>query len=234
MATTYGELIRRVMLNLQPRADGITRLAVEQAINDAHKVIACVKDFDDLMVLDVTHAATVADTKLYHVETNFLLVRPKDIYSIRLMDDADSRKLTYVSFRDLDKYVPYTEITGTGRPTYYTVRGNSVELYPIPDAIYNLYIQHSQWPPLLVEVTDETCYVNIDFVITSLATDMALTSLDGGSGDWLSRATQLLGMASSEDEVRPDEFHVAQPFSPTRVTYTGSYWLNPWIKSQPN
>lgn len=233
MATNYGEFIRRVMLNLHPRSDAITKIAVEQAINDALKVIACVKDFDELMTLDTTHAATVADQKLYHIETDFALVRPKDIYSMRLMDDADSRKLTYVSFRDLDKQIPYTEVTGTGRSKYYTMRGNYVELYPIPDAVYSLYVQHSQWPTVLSATTDETEYTDIDYAIVALSTDMALASLEGGGGDWLSRATQLLGMATSEETTRPDEVRVAQPFIPTRLPSVGSYWLNPWVKTQP-
>ena len=233
MATTYKEFIRRVMINLQPRNDGLVVMAVEQAINDAQKVIACVKDFDELMTLDTTHADTVADTKLYHVEDDFSLVRPKDLYSIRLMDTSNSRKLTYVPFRQLDSRVPYTEMTGTGRPKYYTVRGNYVELYPIPDAAYDLYVQHSQWPAVMDEDTDTTEFANIDHVIIALSTAMALTSLEGGSSDWMAQATKLLGISTNEDDIRPDRTFVAQPFQPTRYPPLGEYWLNPWVKRQP-
>lgn len=233
MGTTFAEFKRRVMLNLHPRNDGIAHLAAAQAINDAHSVIACVKDFDELMTLDTTHAVTVADQKLYDIEDDLVLVRPKDIYSIRLMDAADSRKLEFVSFRELDSKVPYTEITGTGRPKYYTLRGKNVELYPIPDDAYTLYIQHSQWPATLEEETDETPYTRIDHVIVALATDMATASIEGGGGDWLSRATQLLGQSINEEERRPDQVYVAQPFCPTRHPSIGQYWLNPWVKTQP-
>jgi len=231
--TTYGEFIRRVMLNLHPRSDAVVKISVEQAINDALKVIACVKDFDELMTLDTTHAVTVADKKLYHVETDLLLVRPKDIYSIRLMDSSNSRKLTYVGFRELDSQVPYTEAVGTSRSNYYTVRGHYVELYPIPDAVYSLYVQHSQWPTVLSADADQTEYIDIDYAIVALATEMALSSLEGGGGDWLSKATQLLGMATNEENTRPDQVRVAQPFMPTRLPPIGSYWLNPWVKTQP-
>ena len=64
MATTFAEFKRRVMLGI-PQVDGETLLTVEEAINIAHKVIACVRDFDDLMVLDTTNALTVASQKLY-------------------------------------------------------------------------------------------------------------------------------------------------------------------------
>lgn len=233
MATTYKEFIRKVMINLQPRNDGIALMAVEQAINDAQKVIACVKDFDELITLDDTNAATVEDQKLYHVETDLSLVRPKDIYSIRLMDDANSRKLTYVPFRALDERIPYTEITGTGRSKYYTVRGNYIELYPIPDDAYDLYIQHSQWPAEMDEDDDETEFANIDHVIIALSTAMALASLEGGTSDWMAQATKLLGISTKEDDIRPDRTFVAQPFQPLRYPPIGQYWLNPWVKNQP-
>lgn len=230
--TTFAEFKRKVMLNLQPRDDGLNLLATEEAINDAQKVVASVRDFDELMTLDTTHAVTVADQKLYHVETHLSLVRPKDIYSIRLMDTDNSRKLDYIPFRGLDERIPYTELTGTGRSKYYTTRGRYIELYPIPDAVYSLYIQHSQWPAVMDEETDQTEFLNIDHVIIALATDMAIASLEGGASDWAKRAQQLLGVATSEDMTRPDQIHVAQPFVPTKYPPIGSYWLNPWVKRQ--
>ena len=233
MPTTFKELKRLVMLNLNPRTDGITLMAAEQGINDAQKVIACVKDFDELMTLDTTNAVTVADTKLYHVENDLNLVRPKDIYSIRLMDTDSSRKLEYVPFRQLDERVPYTEQTGTGRSNYYTVRGKKVEFYKIPDDSYRLYVQHSQWPTVLSADATEIEYENIDHVIVSLATEMAESSLEGGTSDWLSKATQLLGISTNEEATRPDRMFVAQPFCASGFPHRGEYWNNPWVKRQP-
>jgi hypothetical protein len=232
MSTTFGELIRQVMLRLQ-KVDGITRIAVEQAINDAQRVVACVRDFDELKVLDTANAKTVAGQKIYHIENDLKLVRPKDIYTIRLMDGANSRKLDYVPFRELDARVPYTEIATTGRPRWYTVRGRYIELFCIPDKSYDLYIQHSQWPRKLVNESDETDYLNIDHVIVALAADMAMSVLEGSSGDWAARAQQLLGISLTEEETRPDQMLVARPFQATPTYPVGSYWLNPWVKRQP-
>lgn len=233
MGTTYGEFKRRVLINIQPRNDGVALMAVEQAINDAQKVIACVRDFDELMTLDTTHATTVADQKSYHITSSLSLVRPKDIYSIRLMDTDNSRKLEFVPFRKLDERVPYTEMTGTGKPNFYTIRGMYVELYRIPDDAYSLYIQHSQWPAVMDDDTDETEFANIDHVIIALATDMALASLEGGSSDWIQTATRLLGISVNEERTRPDQFRVAQPFVSTLYPTRGEYWNNPWVKKQP-
>jgi len=309
MATLYTELIRQIMLNLQPRSDGVTRLAVEKAISDAQRIIASVKDFDELMTLDTTNAftavissgeisvvfAATGDTitratgsfvtdgftagtsittddddnpgpltiltvtalvitvhddltdstntactithnkRLYHIEDDLDLTRPKDIYSIRLMDSANSRKLTYVPPRELDSKIPYTDLVGTGRSSWYTVRGRYIELFRIPDDVYPLYISYSQWPAAadFTDSSDATPFERIDHVIVSLATDMALASLEGGSGDWFQRAKQLLGTAVSEEVTRPDQLLVARPFQSSKVGPIGEYWNNPWVKRQP-
>lgn len=226
--TSFGELKRRTLLGMS-RTDGETLLAVEEAINTAHKVIASVKDYDCLMVLDTTNAVTVASQKLYHLETDLLLVRPKDIYSIRLMDDEESRKLTYVPFRELDERIPYTEQSGEGKPKWYTRRGEYIELYLIPDAAYDLYVMHSQWPAVLVDDTDLTPYPNIDHVIVSLAINIANEIQIGQITEWETIASRLLGLSSGEHATRPDEMLVAQPFT-TKAPMPGEYWNNPWIK----
>ena len=233
MTTTYGELKRQVFLKLQ-RSDGVARLAAEQAINEAQKNIARVKDFDELVVLDTTHAQTVTGQKFYHIETDLNLVRPKDIYTIRYIDGANSRKLEYVSPRGIDGSIPYTEIFTTGRPKWYTRRGKIIELFRIPDVAKPLYIMHSQWPATLSDDSDETPYQDLDDVIVTLAADIALSILEGGvASGWFARTQQLLGIVLREEETRPDIFYVAQPFSAKEKKVLGSYWLNPWVKEQP-
>lgn len=234
MGTQFKELKRQVLMKFGDRTDGKTLLAVEQAINEAHKNISRVKDFDELMVLDTTHALTVIGKKLYHITTDLLLVRPKDIYSIRYMDGANSRKLTSVPSRELDQIIPYTEMVGTGRPKWYTRRGMYVELFRIPDAAKPLYVAHSQWPSVLTGETDETPYLQLDDVIVTLASDIALSIIEEGMiGNWFQRTQQLLGLALQEDATRPDNFYVARPFQAKQVAPLGQYWLSPWQKHQP-
>ena len=231
--TTFGELIRQVSLKLK-RNDGLAFLAIKDGINDAHKNIARVKDFDELVLLDTTNAKTAVGVKSYHITTDLGLVRPKDIYSIRYMDGVNSRKLEYVSPREIDEKIPYTEIFTTGRPKWYTRRGMSIELFRIPDAIKSLYILHSQWPMVLSADSDTTPYLYLDDVIITLGADIASSTLEeGGVTSWFERAKQLLGIVLKEDETRPDIFYVAQPFSARERRVLGSYWLNPWQKGQP-
>lgn len=225
----FGEAKRLVLLRVG-KEDGRTRLIMEQAINDAIHLVATIRDFDELMTLDITNAFTVASQKIYHIVDDLALVRPKDIYSIRYMDEGQSRKLTFVPFRELDEVVPYTEITGEGKPLYYTVRGRYIELYRIPDEVMPLYIQHSQWPDTLVDDDDEIPYVNIDPVIIALAADMTISMGEGGSSqDWTQRAMSLLTGAVKEDIERPDKVYVARPFRTTGKV-PSEYWRDPFYR----
>lgn len=228
MGTTFKELKRKVLLGI-PYVDGETLLVVEEAINTAQKVIACVRDFDELMTLDTTHAATVDGQKLYHITTDLALVRPKDIYSIRLMDDSNSRKLTYVPFRNLDERIPYTEMIGEGKPSWYTRRGEYIELYRIPDDAYDLYVMHSQWPDVLVDDTDETIFSNIDHVIVSLSINIANELKTGAITDWDAIAAKMMALSVGESITRPDEMMVAKPFS-SKSCLEGEYWNNPFVR----
>ena len=226
---TFGELKRQVSLRVD-RPDGRTNLVVEQAINDVLRIIARVKDFDELMVLDTTNAFTVVGQKSYHIINDFLLTRPKDLYTIRVMDDADSVKLVYVPTSELDSAIPYTEQSGSGRPYYYTLRGFNLEMYRIPDYVYPVYIQYSQWPAVLVDDTDETEMIHIDDVIVALAADATISMLDGsGSVDWFQRASAMLHGAVKEEVERPDKVFIARPFS-TKRSVPGKYWADPFYK----
>lgn len=230
MATTFGEIIRQVMLKLK-KSDGLTRLSVEAAINDAQRIFAAIMDFDELMVTDESNATTANGTKRYHIESNLGLTRPKDIYSIRLMSNNESRKLVYKTAREFDNEAPYPEGTSSSKPTIYTQRGKYVELFPIPDANYALYIQHSQWPAALSNEATEIAFSNIDYAIIQLSAEMALASLEGSSGDWVKRAKELMAIGLNEERTRPDRTFVARPFNASGSNNIyGEYWKNPWIK----
>jgi hypothetical protein len=231
MASTLAQLVRKVMTGF-PRTDGEAILAVKQAINDAHRAIAMVRDFDELLVLDTTSAATVDGTSRYHITSDLLLTRPKDIYSIVLHDDENSRKLTYVPYRELDKVVPYPDMVGEGRPYWYTRQGYYLEFFRIPDAAYDLYIRHSQWPAILDSDDDTTPYLYLDEVIVFLAKDIANAYLSNQYLDFTERASYYLKLAVRDNITQPDHDLVARPFTVTGPVH-GEYWNNPFVRRDP-
>lgn len=234
MALTYQRLYQKVLLRIN-QSDGRALMAAKDAVNDAQKYIARAHDFDELIVLDTANANTVANQKTYTIDANnWNLTRCKDIYSMRYMDGTSSRKVDYVPPRTLDQYNPYPEGSGYDRPRWYTRRGKSIELIPIPANANTMYILHSQWPLELANDTDESSYDDeLEDVIVALATDIARSILDGGGyTDWTQRAKELLGMGKGEDIERPDRTFVARPFGPSEMPY-GEYWKDPFIKRDP-
>jgi len=226
--TTFQELKRRVFIGF-PRTDGEAHLAVEMAINDALKAIALIKDFDDLMVTDELSAATVDGQKTYHLVDDWSLIRPKKIYTIRLMSENLSRKLIFIPTRELDRTLPYATSLSEGKSVYYTPSGDSeLELIPIPDDAYALSIRYSQWPAVLSAETDVTPYANLDNATVFLAKDIANAYLSGEYFDFTARATSYLAINISEENRQPDHLRVAQPF-----TLSQKRRDDPWLGPEP-
>lgn len=232
MAVTYKQLYQKVLLRLKT-LDGRALLAAKESVNSAQKTIARVSDFDELKAWNLTSAVTVAHQKNYLIgATGWALTRCKDILSIKLMDTSNSRKLTYLSPIEMDNRVPYPEDLSEQRCSWYTQRGLTIELFPIPDAIYVLYVYHTQWPLELSADADAMTYPDdMEDVIVAIASDMANAILDGVSSiDWASRAKTLLGSSVSEELNRPDRVFVARPFDSGTEVYSGEYWKQPFVK----
>ena len=235
--TTYNELYRKVLFRLygHDASEGRKLIAAKEAVNDAHKIIARVFDYDDLIVTDTSSASTVASTATYHLIDDWSLTRPKDILTLRLMDDDNSRKLVYISPSKIDEQLPYPAIIGEERPTRYTQRGFYIELFPIPDDAYDMYIMYSQWPLPLSDDADISSYANanIDDTIISLGVRMAQASLNNAEGtNWLTLARDLLAGSTQETKERPDRKYQAQPFQ-CEEPIVGEYWKMPFVRRNP-
>ena len=235
MTTTYEELYKRVLLRLD-RQDGEALLAAKEAVNTAHKVIARVIDFDELIVLDTTNAETVADKSTYHLVDDWGLTRPKDIFSMRYMDETESRKLQYKPARSLDSILPYTLTLGTRKPYWYTTRGYNVELIPVPAEDKPVYIHYSQWPLPLSADTDETSYLEVDDVIIELGADIGQVIISKevrkSEADLTDLAKSLLSGATREERTKTDRMMVAQPFR-VGLPVHGEYWKHPFVRHNP-
>lgn len=232
MAITFQELVRRVMLGF-PRITGEEVLIIKQAVNDAIYTLAEMGDFPELFVKDETTAATVADTKSYHLIDDFGLTRPKSIFSILLISNGDSRKLIPKTPTELDLLAPYPENVTTGIPSYYAIRGMYVELYRIPDDAYDLTINYQQWPAELTADSDESPFSHLDQQTIFLAKDIANAYMGGEYVDFRQKAKEYLGLGLRNTLDRRDEVMCAKPFEAIQRHITGEYWNNPFVKRNP-
>ena len=228
--TALLEIKRRIFTGF-PKTDGEAIIAVELAINDAIRSIASVRDFNELIVTDEENAFTATNQLSYDASLDWNLTRLKKIYSIKLMDGSNSRKLIFKPSNELNEALPYPEQISTGYATHYTPIGSSMyQLTPIPDGVYPLYIKYSQWPAALSADTDLVPFDNLDTQIVFLAKDIANAYLGGTYFDFAKRAGQYLAQGVREENREPDHKRVAQPFSTSPKGNHGEYWNDPFCK----
>lgn len=228
--TLFRDLKRKVLMGTDV-TDGVLIRMAEEAINMACHAIAEVHNFDELIVTDTTNAHTAVSTKSYDMVTDWLLTRPKDIISIKLYDAFNSRKLDYIAPQTIDTFMPYPEGLTTTWPQKYTQYGTTVELLPIPNAIYDLHVRYYQWPVVLTTDADTCSYENIDSTIIALSRDIFLSLKNGLMIDYAAKARGYLKISMSDDRSRPDELPIARPFKSRPTYYKGEPWNNPFIKS---
>lgn len=225
MGTTLKELTRKVMINLK-RSDGLAWLGAVDGINQTLYEVAKRQDWDELHTS--TDKVTVASTKSYHLVNDWAMTTLKDIYSLRLIDGANSRRLIYTPVSEIDTYIPYPEQFSTGRPYWYTKRGLSLELIKVPDAVYTIRIHHSNWPTVLELETDESPFgPEIDDVLISGGTMFAQAFIEG---DWAGFTPEKLSVSILEERTEPDERLVHRGFDPYRKAPTYDPVTNPWHK----
>ena len=231
MGTTLAELRRKVLMGYED-VTGSDILIAEEAINQACHAMAEINNFEELLVTDLTNAKTVIDQKRYHLVTDWLLTRPKDILSIVLHDDFNSRKLSFMPTQHVDTILPYPEGITTGKPSVYNKQGDYVDLFILPDAVYDLYIRYYQWPLVLVNDSDECSYTNQDSLVIAIARDIFIALRSKLPLDTIMKAKMYMKTALGDDRVDPDEMPVARGFNSSgKVRYTGEYWNNPFIRS---
>lgn len=228
MATTLAELRRKVLMGFKD-IKGEDILMAEEAINQACHAIAEVENFEDLSAY-LTTALTVDGTARYHWVTDWGLTRPKDIISIVLHDDYNSRKLDSITPQWLDKNIPYPAGYAEGKSEAYTRQGDYITLTRIPDAEYSLYIRYYQWPLVLVADSDECSYTTIDSSIIAIARDIFISFRGGLPLDITAKVKTYLKPAYTDNRSEPDAAPIARGFRSTRQGYTGEYWNDPFIK----
>ena len=174
MSLTRLQMANEVLDNLSRGSDSLTRSGVTLAdrvvtyLNRAQVEIGRKYDF----LFKESTASTMPSQKTYALPVNI-----NALYTIRVEDGLDSRKLTCVMPSDFDRFIPKPDATVVERrPDFYIPykTSNQFELYPIPDASYTLRVRHSVWADNLLTDSSTCDYtvagMDVDDVLISLAT----------------------------------------------------------------
>jgi hypothetical protein len=130
-------------------------------------------NFDELTIQDQS-AVTIEGQLSYPIIGSagggFNLTLPKDIDTIRIIDDQNSIKLEKFITRKFDQKFPLPSNFAFQSPRIYTTRGMNIELFRIPDEVYNLYITYYAWPtPFTTALTTQVSdfYFKDQLIITA-------------------------------------------------------------------
>lgn len=195
-------------------------------LNNALKSMSRKADFKDL---SKTYAgATVASQRRYALPTD-----TKKIYDVRIEDGTSSRKLICLNQKHMDRVVPWPDSESTGKPTWYTEFGAAIDLFPLPDAVYDIYIRVHLWPTTILATTDTVSYESDkDDVIVAYMTKEAFFhyQMYEDAAMWKKEADEKCKEAFLADDEQPDYDPVARGFDSARITpMVGDPWNAPFI-----
>lgn len=225
MAMDREDFVDEVRENIKRDSDGVSDARIQRWVNWAKDYLADLHTYEEMRVKITSISTTASDNSLSWP------TRMKDLYSATVQDGARSRKLTYVKARDFDRVIPRTAIYSENIPDWYVDYGSSFELFPIPDAEYNVPMRISQYPPDLVEDA-ECALLRKDALLCAIATTFGFWSLREieDASYWGGEIVVPLYEASlTGDHSAEDWSPVARGFGGASAVITGNWWENPFV-----
>jgi len=175
-------------------------------------------------------SATVDGTKNYSFPVNY-----KEILTVRCIDGTNSFKLRVMLSHIFDKYFPYPEGDSEDRPNIYVPRGNSFDLYPIPDGIYTVQCRVNLLPTIVTTTADLISFEpsKEDMLVSGMTyRGFRYLQMYEDAAYWKGEYRDLLRQAVLNNEACPDWEPVGHGFD-TEQVITGDYWKKPFYFINP-
>jgi hypothetical protein len=224
MDMTGTDFMSEVRENVKRDTNGVSDARILRWVNWAQGYLADLHTYEEMRIRDVSLSTADGDNSLAWP------TRMKDLYSATVQDGARSRKLVYVLARDFDTVVPRAATYSENLPEWYVDYGSSFELFPIPDAIYNVPMRISRYPADIAAGTS-SALLRKDALLCAMSTVFGFYSLREieDAAYWGGEIVPALYNASlTGDHSAEDWVPVARGFGVSSATLTGSWWLNPF------
>ena len=171
MALTLVDFREAVRDNIQRPSEGFSDDTVDLCLDWAVEEIANSYTFKEMR--RVFYRYTTTGQKRYGFPE-----RMKEIISLVLKNNSNSRSLTYLKPMSFDKLIPCPESEATGIPTGFVDYGTNFELFPIPDAsTYTLILRCGIFPGALTGDDRTFDLQRKDALIVAVATKIAFYRL---------------------------------------------------------
>ena len=227
---TFSDLQDEVRAALGNRTDLDARLP--RVINLAQQRLARIHDYDEMEVISTTVISNTGNDN----DKYLTLPLKREVFSIVLLDGANSRKLIQRTPQYWDRRLPMPEYWSRDRSQDYIIWGNVVEIWPLPDASYTLRMRWSMWPADLVNANDKSEFLNKDELLIELSLVYLLNSLgkEADAAKHSAIVSMLMAEAAAKDDTKPD-LNILPSASDAQVLAEGGIgstpWIDPFVKS---
>jgi len=226
-AMTESQMEAEIRANLGDRTDLDSRLVT--FINWAQEEIARQHTFRELQEIN-TSITTTAD-----LVKNSLPTGTRNLISIRLLDGTSSRKVIYVPSGLFDKNFPSPAEYATSRPTHYTLYGDVIYWWRVPNDAYSVELKRELWPTALTAASATVSDLeNLDEAICGLATAKALKSIGADVKKvsiFMKDANFIIKEAIRRDKTLYADQDIRADYNFGRGS--SDYWLDPFVRRSP-
>jgi len=233
-----GEIVTKAADYLSRSLTAVTKSGstVESILQEMYEWsqirLARAYSFPELDEEDTTTADTVDGTAQYSFTTLFGAgARVKEIMSLVVEDGSSSVKLKRVLYRRLRKSVPDPSQLTEGRPNTYTRIGNYIELFPIPDAAYDIHTIRSNFP---TRATSDATYSDFEYkddlliigtVVEFLTFYKEFEEAASANSIWKTKLTEALNTI-----VHPTDWEPEGRAFGSGTVFAGDYWAMPNVR----
>ena len=160
----------------------------------------------------------------------------RKIYTLRLLDGLNSRKLDCTMPWEMDRRVPMPAALTTLRSWFYVPYKNTgtFELFPIPDGAYTLELRYSYYPVDFLSSSAVSQYTGLDDAIINYATMFGFRWLQESddADKWQKYGDEVVAQVKliTTEEQYSDWVALGEGFSTQTIDYTGEYFNNPFIR----
>jgi hypothetical protein len=225
MAMDRENMRDEVRENIKRTIDGVSNARINTWLNWGQGYLADLHTYEEMHSNDTSKATNTTNN------TVAWPTRMKDLYSMKVLDGARSRKLTYVHPRNFDRTIPRPATYSENLPEWYVDYSTTFELFPIPDAVYSLVIRCSVYPADFASDATESSLLRKDAVMCGIATVFGFWSLREleDATYWGQQVVPPLYEASlTSDHSGEDWTPVARGFQSQATALTGQWWTNPF------
>jgi len=227
MAMDLANFQDEVRENIKRDTDGVSNARITRWVNWAKDYLADLHTYEEMRVKDTSLSTTDGDNTLAWP------TRMKDLYSVTVQDGARSQRLIYVPARSFDEVVPRPAVHSEDLPKWYVDYSSTFELFPIPDAEYDIVCRISQYPVDLSGDDDTLSLLRKDALVTAIATTFGFWSLREieDAAYWGSEMVPVLYEASLlTDRSHEDWVPIARGFGDAgQSSLSGQWWTNPFV-----